>query len=990
MRFTVLGPVRAWRGETELDPGPPKRRALLALLLTRAGEPVPVHEIVDVLWGENAPVSSLNVVHRHVGSLRRLLGPEPSGQTTSSRLVRGSGGYRLTLGAGELDLQRFRALRDEARAVRELGDPARAAASLIEALTLWRGPVASGIAPEVRAHPAFASVDREYPAAVKEAAAAALEAGPVLAGQMLPVLRQTAAAHPLDEVLHARLVTALAVTGHRAEARKAYRDVSMRLLDELGLDPGPELRAAEQQLPRRTAPTPPDRSDSGSSAGSSPEGPENPENNDAPQLPYEGAFVPEVSTERTGSAGGAMRVRPAQLPAEVTVFTGRRAELDRVQALLSPPGAWPNTVVISAIGGMAGVGKTSLAVHWAHRIADRFPDGQLYADLRGFDPSGPVADPAEVIRGFLDALGVPAHRIPAGLDAQAALYRSLLAGRRVLVLLDNAHDTEQVRPLLPGSPGCLIVVTSRNHLHGLVVVDGAHPLSLDLLTAEESREFLMSRLGTKRVAEEPAAADEIVALCGFLPLTLAVVSARAAARPGWRLSSIAEDLRETHGSLAAFAHDDPATDPRTVFSWSYDALTPDAARLFRLLALHPGPDASTAIAAVLLCLPLKDVRPLLAELVGAHLLVQRSPGRFGSHELLRVYAVELAESHDTPEERDAARHRLLDHLLHTAHRADSLLAPHRERLVLSSRVAAGAAPVTFDSRERAASWLNAERPVLLAAVHEAARSGWGAHSWQLAATLELFLDRHGRWQEQAVVQTAALHAAEELGDLAGRAHAHRALGFVNGRLERPAAAREHLSTALELFAAVGDLPGQGRVHRYLAFQANRRGRHHEALDHYGEAHALYEAAGHLSGQAGIFNEVGWTHILLGAYEEALADCRRAITMNRQLGDRNGEAAAWDSLGYAHHHLGRYQQALTCYEHALTAYREIHDDYLEADTLVHIGDAWEADGSQERAAGAWRQALEILERIAHPDAEHVRDKLRRPDGTRLGSEASRRG
>ncbi|MEU9455058.1 BTAD domain-containing putative transcriptional regulator [Streptomyces sp. NPDC048277] len=974
MRFRVLGPVRAWRGETELNPGPPKRRALLALLLARAGEPVPVHEIVDVLWGENAPVGSVNVVHRHVGALRRLLDTDPSGQTRSSRLVRGSGGYRLVLGAGELDLQRFRALRDEARAARDLGDPARAAASLIEALALWHGPTASGIAPEVRAHPAFASVDREYPAAVKEAAAVALEAGPALAGQMLPVLRQTAVAHPLDEVLHASLVTALAVTGHRAEARNAYRDVSTRLVDELGLDPGPELRAAEQQLPRSVASAPAGRPETGSSAQSGAE-------HSTPQLPYIGVSVPEASAGRAGPADGATRVRPAQLPPDLGMFTGRRAELGRVHALLSPSDDRPNTVVISAIGGMAGVGKTSLAVHWAHQVADRFPDGQLYADLRGFDPSGSIADPVEVIRGFLDALGVPAHRIPAGLDAQAALYRTLLAGHRVLVLLDNARDTEQVRPLLPGSAGCLIVVTSRNHLHGLVVTDGAHPLSLDLLTAAESREFLMRRLGTKRVTEEPTAADEIVALCGSLPLTLAIVSARAAVLPGRSLSSIAEDLRETRGSLTAFTHDDPVTDPRTAFSWSYDALAPGAARLFRLLALHPGPDASTATAAVLLCLPPRDVRPLLAELVGAHLLTQRSPGRYGSHELLRIYAAELAESHDTPEERDAARHRLLDHLLHTAHRADSLLAPHRERITLSPQVATAAAPVAFKSEEKASSWLNAERPVLLAAVQEAARSGLGAHCWQLAATLELFLDRHGRWQDQLVVQEAALHAAEELDDPSGRAHAHRALGFVNGRLERPAEAHEHLSTALRLFAAIGDASGQGRVHRYLAFQANRQGRHREALDHYREAHALYDAAGHRSGQAGIFNEVGWTRILLGAYEEALADCQRAITMNQQLGDRNGEAAAWDSLGYAHHHLGRYQRALTCYEHALTAYREIHDDYLEADTLVHIGDAWEADGSQERAAGAWRQALEILETIEHPDAEHVRDKLRRPDGTR---------
>ncbi|MEU3979420.1 BTAD domain-containing putative transcriptional regulator [Streptomyces sp. NPDC026672] len=953
-RFAVLGPVRAWRGDTELALGPPKQRGLLALLLTQAGHPFAVDEIVDALWGQEPPDSAVNVVQRHIGALRRLLEPDLPARGESRWLVRGSGGYRLDVGRDDLDLLRFRDLRERAERAADGGDSAAATELLIEALALWRGPAASGIPAEVRAHPVFTAVDGEHLAAVKQAAELALEAGPGLGARVLVTLRRAAAQHPLDEALQARLILVLAATGHQAEALDVYRVVRGQLADDLGVQPGPELQAAQQRVLAQTRPW----------------GPPTPEGRTATEPAADGDRPAEPAEAQPET----VTVRPAQLPVDLASFTGRRGELARFDELLPDLGDSASTVVITAIGGMAGVGKTTLAVHWAHRVADRFPDGQLYVNLRGFHPTGSAMSPAEAIRSFLDAFGVPAHSIPAGLDAQAALYRSLLADRRVLVVLDNARDTEHVRPLLPGAPGCLVVVTSRNQLYGLVAGEGAHAVKLDVLSERDARDFLARRLGTERVAREPAAAAEIVAACGRLPLALAVVSARAVVNPTFPLASIAEELRESADGLDAFAGEAPAADARSAFSWSYHLLSPAAARVFRLLATHPGPECSLDAAASLTGLKPGQVRPLLGELVRAHLVSENLPGRFGCHELLRAYGSELARAQDPPGELDAARRRMLDHYLHTAHTVDSILAPNRERIGLAT-LTPGVTLPRFTGQSAAADWLEANRSVLLAATEQDARHGNGEYSWQLAATLELYLDRNGRWQEQLAVQTAAAEAAQRLGDIRGQAHAQRALGFVGGRFLRWDEADEHLARALELFGEIGDPSGQGRVHRYSAFLANRRGRHERALAHYAEADALYRTAGRRSGEASVANEVGWTYILMGKYNDALDQCGRSLAVHQEIGDRNGEAAAWDSLGYAHHHLHDHRRALTCYEHALRLYREIRDRYLESDTLVHIGDTHRAAHAGERAADAWRQALAILEEIGHPEAEHVRERLK---------------
>ncbi|WP_043678630.1 AfsR/SARP family transcriptional regulator [Streptomyces xylophagus] len=946
-RFAVLGPVRAWRGDAELALGPPKQRALLALLLTEAGHPVAVHEIVDALWGQDPPDSAVNVIQRHVGTLRRLLEPDLPAGGRSRWLVRGSGGYRLEVDPDSLDLLRFRALRQRAeQAVRD-GEPPTATGLLIEALALWRGPAASGIAAEVRSHPAFAALDDEHLAAVKEAAELALEAGPGLGARVLVTLRQAAAQHPLDEGLQARLILVLAATGHQAEALDVHRTVRTRLADELGVQPGPELQAALQRVLGHT------HAQRGSAR------------------PVEGAEeTAETGEERPGAVA---TIRPAQLPVDLPAFTGRRSELAHVQELLPGSDVSTPTVVISAIGGMAGVGKTTLAVHWAHSVADRFPDGQLYVNLRGFHPSGSIMSAAEAIRSFLDAFGVPGQRIPAGLDAQAALYRSLLADRRVLIVLDNARDTEHVRPLLPGAPGCLVVVTSRNQLYGLVAGEGAHSLTLDVLTEAEAREFLSRRLGAERIANEPDAVAEIITLCGRLPLALAVVSARAVVNPAFPLASIAAELSDSEDSLDAFAGEAPAADARSAFSWSYQLLSPAAARVFRLFALHPGPDCSLAAVASLAGQRVGQVRPVMAELARAHLISEPLPGRYGCHELLRAYAAELARAQDTAQELDLARRRMLDHYLHTAHAADSLLMPTRDRIRLRPHTAGVTVPRLTD-QAAAVDWLETNRSVVLAAIEQDARLGGGEHSWQLASVLELHLDRGGRWPEQLDAQTTAVEAAQRLGDIPGQAFAHLALGFVSGRLERQDEADAHLARALELFGELGDRAGRSRTHRRFAFVANGRGRHEEALDHYTEASALCRAAGRRDGEAGIANEVGWTYILMGKYEDALTECGLAVSVHRETGDRNGEAAALDSLGYAYHHLHDHDRALECYEQALRLYREIRDRYLEADTLAHIGDTHRAAQQDTRAALAWREALGILDEIGHPDAEHVRRRL----------------
>ncbi len=677
----------------------------------------------------------------------------------------------------------------------------------------------------------------------------------------------------------------------------------------------------------------------------------------------------------TGNAApGPRRTIPAQLPADVRSFTGRTAELARLDELSARAAAADTTgAAIAVLSGTAGVGKTALAVHWAQRTRHRFPDGQLYVDLRGFDEGSSPVLPSEAVRRFLDAFEVPPHQVPHSFEAQVGLYRSLIAGRRVLVVLDNARDAEQARPLLPGAPGCLAVVTSRNRLSGLVA-ETAHPVAVDLLTTDEARELLTRRLGADRVAREPGAVDEIITACARLPLALAVVAARAASHPTFGLAALAAELHAAWGSLDTFAGTDPATDARAVFSWSYRQLSPAAARLFRLLGLHPGPDVAVPAAASLAALTSSQVRPLLAELSDAHLVAEHVPGRYTAHDLLRAYAAEQARDADAHDPCDAAVHRLLDHYVHTASAAARLLAPIRDPLPLAPP-ASGVRAEDLADQAQALAWFTAEHAVLLAVIDRTARTGEDLHTWQLASTLIDFLDWRGHWHDAVNTLGAALEAALRLGDPDKEALVHYLIAGPYIHLDRTADADTHLALALEQYRRSGDQAGQAHIHSAYSFVCEREGRLRDALEHTKLAGDLYRAAGHKQGQARALNNLGWDHAQLGDPAQSLVYCQQALHAYEELGSNLGQARTWDSLGYAHQHLGHHTEAISCYRRALELFRDLGNRWEEAVVLTHFGDAYDAAGDLESADTAWREGLVILEQLNHPDAEQLRTKLR---------------
>ncbi|MFB0619603.1 BTAD domain-containing putative transcriptional regulator [Streptomyces sp. AGS-58] len=957
VRFAVLGPVRVLRGEAELELGGPQERTLLALLLAGAARPVTMDDIVDVLWGANPPRSAVNVVRRHVGSLRRLLEPGLATRSEGRWIVRDAGGYRLVTDGDSLDLLRFRALREAGR--RAAGEsPAHAVGLLTEALSLWRGPIATGMSAEARAHPVFGAADRERLAAVREAADAALRAG--LPEAVLPELHRAAAEHPLDEPLQARLIRVLTAAGCRSQALTVHEAVRTRLAGELGITPGPELREARNAVLRAGPAV-----DAGASA---PGGPTTDQPAPPANAPHRAAPAPVTPSSPV----------PAQLPHEVAAFIDRSGELDEVPAMPCGNDSLPHAAPISVISGMAGVGKTTLAVHWAHRVADRFPDGQLYVNLRGFDPSGAVVEAGEAIRGFLDALGVPPDRVPRGLDAQAALYRSVLAGRRVLVVLDNVRDSDHVRPLLPGTPGCLTVVTSRNTLSGLVAGQGAHSLTLRPFGSDQARAFLTRRLGAERVGAEPRAADEITVLCAGLPLALACVAARAAAHPHFPLSAVAAELRGTRGRLDAFARSDASVDVGTVFSWSSREVSDEAARLFRLLALHPGPDFSPPAAAALAGLPARRTRPLLAELTDLHLVTEHSPARYTFHDLLRAHAGELLEERHTEAERREALHRLHHYYLHTAHAADRLLAPNADPLP-PPPAPEGVRPEPLADEDQALAWLTAEHAALLAVVETAAASGQERLACHLAWSLEPFFDRRGHWHDGLVVQRTALDAARRLAETPLEARGLRGLARIEGRLGLDDQAVPRLEHALELFTQLGDDTGRAHTHRSLGWESEQRGDLPGALRHNQLALNLFRALGDQAAQASVLNSVGWYHALLGEYRPALTHCFEALAMLQDLGDRYGQAVTWDSIGYAHQHLGRHPHALLGYHNALALLSDLGAPYVEASVLVRVGDTHRAMGDEDGARAVWDRALALFRSLGHPDAERVEALLTGWDG-----------
>lgn len=935
----LLGPVELATGGQAVEVGPPQRRTVMAALAVDVGRPVAVDVVIERVWGPHAPDGARGAVHAHVARIRRMCEQAAESAREPLLLVRRSGGYLLEARQEQVDVYRFRRLVDQGRAAAS-ADPSRAVL-LREALDLWHGEPLSGLNGEWAARMREAWRRQHQDAAVGWARAELRHGDPAaVIGPLTGLLGE----YPLAEPLAEALMRALHETGRSAEALDCYAAVRKRLAEELGADTGPALRQLHQSILR----------------GHRSASPRHPETAPVPRRPEPRAVLRQNEL-------------PAQLPMAVRGFTGRDGELARLAAILASAEGESAAVVISAVSGMAGVGKTALAVHWARKVESAFPDGQLYVNLRGFDPQGSVVQPTEAVRGFLDALGVRPERVPPGLEAQVGLYRSLLTGRRMMVVLDNARDEEQVRPLLPGAVGCMALVTSRNRLTGLAATEGAHLLAVDPLTPAAARAVLAERLGAGRVAAEPAAVADVVTWCAGLPLALAVVSARAAAQPHRPLGTLADELREAGGRLDALDGGEESSQVRAVFSWSYSALSPAAARLFRLLALHPGPDLDRRAAAALAGVAPERVRPLLAELTGGHLLVEHAPGRYAFHDLLRVYAGELVTTYDDQWERRSALDRMMDHYLHSARAADILVTP-QPNPVEAPAPRPGANPVEFGDYGRALAWLAAEHPVLLEIVRQP-QPGFDGHVWRLVSVLTTFLDRHGYWQTLLTAGHQALVAAERESSPAGRAGAHRGLGLALDRLKCPEPAREHYLWALELFVAIGSEAGQARTHQHLSRMSGAQGNSGLALEHAYLSLEHYRRAGDQAGQAAALNHIGWRQAHLGEHLRALGHCEQALELARAAGDVDGQAHISDSLGYIHHQLGGYQQAVDRYRQAAELFHATGERHSEAACLICLGDSHRSAGQSDAAHAVWARALALTAELGLPHDDPLRAALR---------------
>ena len=913
-RFRVLGPVAVLRAGTALTVGPARQRTLLAALLVDAPRPVDRDVLVDRVWGDDPPPQVLAAVYAYVARLRPVV------EQAGAGLLRVSGGYRLDVDPEAVDLHRMRRLASDG------DDPA----TLAEALQLWHGVPLAGLSGEW-VEGSRAGWGQERVELAVRWTQALLSGGD--AGQAVPLLRDLLGQAPLDEPLVAAAVNALAATGRRPEALMIFDRTRRQLSEELGTDPGPQLRAAHlgalADPPDRPAP--------------------DPRTNPAPVE------------------------APAQLPADQPRFAGRVAELAELDAQLGPGD--PAPMVIGAISGSAGVGKTTLAVHWAHRVAGRFPDGQLYVNLRGYHPAGVLTDPAEALQGFLGALGVPPAGMPTGLEAMAARFRSLLAGRRMLVVLDNARDADQVRPLLPGTPGCAVLVTSRNRLTSLIAGEGAHDLPLDVLSPLQARELLANRLGPDRVAAEPQAVRDIVRACARLPLALAVAAAQAGQRPA-PLSELAEQLTDAERRFEVLDAGDDAGRVESVFSWSYAAIGPQAARLFRLTGLHTGPDFSAAAAASLAGLPPATTRRLLAELCRANLLTEPEPGRYSGHDLLRAYALRRCEAEESAEARDSAHRRLLDHYVHSGVYAAWTIAPAgRPAPPDIGPLARACRPERPADRKAALTWFAGEQPVLVATARALVGTPLQRYTCTITRVTGVYLRAVGRHLDLAALAEAALAAARQLGDDVLLGRAHRECGHLASFRGEYGPSRAHFLDAEAAFERAADLETASAVQAELASLAVKHQRPAESLAHAEKAYELRVRAGDLPVPfGGVYYHLAVAHGLLGNHTEAVRYGELTLASNRECGDRMGTAYGHEALGLAYFGAGRTAEAARQLAASLELFRELGVRDQVAKVLSESGDARLVLGDPGGAARAWEESLAVFTELELPQAADVRAKL----------------
>ncbi|TQM85249.1 DNA-binding SARP family transcriptional activator [Saccharothrix saharensis] len=908
----VLGPLRVRRDGVVLALGPAGRRAVLGLLALAHGKPVTRAELVDALWGERPPPSATNVLHTHVKHLRRLLEPERGRRAPSTTIPAVDDGYALALPPDAVDVVRFRSLvarADPARA----GDPHHAAELLGRALALWHGRPLADV-PVLAGHPGVVTLDGERRAALARYAEVMIGAG--AARDVLPALVEHAAEHALDEAMQALLVRAYTASGQRDRAFDTYNAVRRNLTEELGVGPGPELSAA--YLAALEEP-----------AGDSAAAPAKPRTPGAPVN---------------------------QLPGDVAGFTGRQAEL---AALDRVPAAGRAGVPIVVVCGTAGVGKTALALHWAHRIRSEFPDGQLYLDLRGYDPRSPVAAEDALTR-LLDGLGVTGADVPVDPDQRAARYRAELADRRVLVVLDNAAGVDQVRPLLPGTSSCLVLVTSRNSLAGLVAVHGAHRVDVDLLPVPDSVALLRALIG-ERVRGEPGAAAELAARCGRLPLALRVAAELAASRPGSSLAELTGELADRRRRLRVLdVGDDVRAAVRTVFSWSYQQLRPRLALAFRRLGLHPGADVTPFALAALTGRDPDEARADLESLARNHLAQPAGGGRFTVHDLLRAYAEELAGEHDPEPERTAAVERLLDHHLAAASAASDLLhpadRPYRPDVPVTL-------PLPFTTGDAARAWLDAERSTLVALCRFAEHDDRPRFAVDLANTLYRYLEG-GHYADALTVHGCALRAARRAGEDGMLAAASTNLGALRRLLGDYDQAAGHLREAIERHRRTGDQHGAARALSNLGVVQERLGEHEEAASLHEEALALHRRSGNRYGEASALLNLGNVHSRPGHHADAVEPLERALDLFGRLDDAVGQASALSNLGDVCASLRRYPDAVRHLSRAQELFQRLDHSYGVAVTLSNLGNVHARLGDWARAHRCYTAALDGFRDIGH--------------------------
>ncbi|MDI1465379.1 BTAD domain-containing putative transcriptional regulator [Catellatospora sp. KI3] len=910
MEWRLLGPVDAVVDGRPLPITRPQQRAVLAYLLLNANVTVSVEQLAEALWGGAVPASARTQIQVCVSRLRQLARAAGAGEPIAS----GAGGYRLAVAEGDLDLLAFTALAADARRHASAGAAEPAAALLRQALGLWRGPALAGAAAAF-VGPAAAALHDERLAAYEDLFEAELALGRHAA--LVGPMRDLAAENPWRERLAAQLMTALARSGDQAQALRVYDQARRRLADELGVEPGAQLSEVHLQVLRQG-------------------------------LPPGGCAPGAAATAPSG---------PAQLPADLSSFTGREPALSALDAMLDRARGSQATAVV-AIVGTAGVGKTALAVRWAHRVRHLFGDGQLFVDLGGFSPTSPMPT-AEALSRCLRALGVPPGQVPDDLDEAAALLRSVLAHRRVLILLDNARDTAHIRQLLPGGADCLVIVTSRGRLDGLVARHDAQRLSLDVLSPAEADELLIRVLGSERAAGQHPAITRLAQACAGLPLALRIAAADLHGRPQETVAAYLTRLRDGDPlSILAVAEDEQLA-VRHAFALSYRALPTPLRRLFRLFGLVPGCDVTAESAAAMLRCPPGEAAPMLSGLADAHLVFERAPGRFAVHDLLGLYATQLVEGEDNRQ----VRADLFDWYLSSLHAAADRLYP--QVLRLPPAPAPARPPQRFASHVEARAWLDAQRHDLVTSVRHAADTGLHTCAWSLADGLRGYLWLGMHTTEWAEVATVGLAAAQADGHQRAEAAARLSLGALHWRRERFAGAIDEYERALACARRADWAEGQAAALGNLGPVYRMSGRPQEALRILAESLAMNQRAGRGAGAAVNHNNLGLVCADLGRLEQAAAHYQAALSY--QDGAAASRALTLSNLAQVLHLLGHSDEALRTATDALRLHEQT-GSRGQATALCILARVHGDRGDRSQAVRLAQQALAMAREPAEPRLE----------------------